>query len=286
MEEQVTELPSIVKMRRFLKICGQYFMLCSAALYLVCFVVFWQVPAIFDIETGKLLSNGFITGMQTFTIALAILNVVMSGYELLDHSRHAFRQKRRVKAVLFTALFILWLVFVGFLQTGYLTYPPTTTGGVLAISVFITIAAIVSLASYRWYSQQILMPTKQEGTAHVEVEQSEAINLCQVCKQRKIIDVKHSICKTCQKAYQNYIQQINAQLYRAKSHGLPATLTLPQWLEKLQHFGNHCAYCQVNSIEVIEHYIPISQGGGTTDENCLPACRSCNSQKTDKHPEK
>lgn len=47
-----------------------------------------------------------------------------------------------------------------------------------------------------------------------------------------------------------------------------------------------CAYCgkTIESVSdcTIDHVIPRSQGGGTTFENCVTACKPCNSQKADK----
>lgn len=71
----------------------------------------------------------------------------------------------------------------------------------------------------------------------------------------------------------------------AKKWGLLATLTLPEWLETLNHFSWRCAYCLKGEYEVLEHIQPVSMGGGTYLENCVPACVSCNNTKRDSHPE-
>lgn len=67
--------------------------------------------------------------------------------------------------------------------------------------------------------------------------------------------------------------------FRAKEFGLPATLTVEQWLETLNFFGFSCAYCG-GPYEVLEHFIPLKRGGeGTTVINCFPACVHCNRKK-------
>jgi hypothetical protein len=71
---------------------------------------------------------------------------------------------------------------------------------------------------------------------------------------------------------------------RAKSLYLPATLTLQQWQRTLNDFNHKCAYCQTNEYQVLEHYIPLNFGGGTTADNCVPACKNCNGTKSDQHP--
>lgn len=79
------------------------------------------------------------------------------------------------------------------------------------------------------------------------------------------------------------IQRIAEQNKRADKLGLPATLTLEGWLKTLDYFHWKCAYCR-GRFEVLEHFIPIVQYGGTTADNCVPACRSCNRIKGGWHP--
>ena len=79
-------------------------------------------------------------------------------------------------------------------------------------------------------------------------------------------------------------KKVAFHLTRAKVLGLPATLTLSQWLETLKYFQWKCAYCGIRPYEILEHFLPLFHGGGTTQDNCIPACPSCNSQKRDMHP--
>ena len=93
-----------------------------------------------------------------------------------------------------------------------------------------------------------------------------------------------SICSLCLKHYDfgGYEQRrVSHQCTRARKAGLPATLTMVEWLQTLIDFGGRCAYCS-GPFDDLEHYIPISQGGGTTAQNCVPACRYCNGSKD--HP--
>ena len=43
-----------------------------------------------------------------------------------------------------------------------------------------------------------------------------------------------------------------------------------------------CQYCGKNA-DNIDHVIPRSKGGGTTWENCVASCRTCNSHKAAKY---
>jgi HNH endonuclease len=68
------------------------------------------------------------------------------------------------------------------------------------------------------------------------------------------------------------------ELTRARKSNLVADLTMGQWIQTLKHFDYSCAYCG-GRYEVLEHYLPIVRGGGTTQSNCVPACQRCNIQK-------
>ena len=79
------------------------------------------------------------------------------------------------------------------------------------------------------------------------------------------------------------IDRVAFQVRRAEEAGVPATLMIEEWLETLDYFNWGCAYCH-GSYEVIEHFVPIAIGGGTTYQNCVPACVSCNNRKDTHHP--
>lgn len=125
---------------------------------------------------------------------------------------------------------------------------------------------------------QEALQTKSQPQAQTQQSQ---VQQCEVCHEES----KYDLCLECYKRHRGERHRVNAQMLRAKKAGVPATLTLAQWLETLENFHYRCAYCH-GPYECLEHYIPIVEGGGTTFDNCLPACISCNSSKGDKHPEK
>ena len=58
---------------------------------------------------------------------------------------------------------------------------------------------------------------------------------------------------------------------------------LRQWRKSIHKFtGKSCIYCGKPS-ESIDHVIPRSQGGLSTTENWVPACLSCNGDKSDEN---
>lgn len=66
---------------------------------------------------------------------------------------------------------------------------------------------------------------------------------------------------------------------RSRDAGLPGTLTLEEWIAILERFEGMCAYCQSKPFQAMDHLTPHVGGGGTTADNCVPACRRCNSRK-------
>ena len=73
------------------------------------------------------------------------------------------------------------------------------------------------------------------------------------------------------------IDRVKSQVERAKMLNAEATLTLIGWLTTLEMFDWHCAYCQSKPFQVMSHIVPLPHGG-TTPENCVPACYSCSSK--------
>ena len=84
--------------------------------------------------------------------------------------------------------------------------------------------------------------------------------------------------------YKREASRIAFQNKRAINLGLPGTLTLEEWIKTLEHFNWKCAYCQGKYV-LLEHFIPLEFGSGTTWENCVPSCASCNALKSSHHPE-
>lgn len=73
--------------------------------------------------------------------------------------------------------------------------------------------------------------------------------------------------------------RIQAHLSRAKDAGTEASLTDAERRAAREYLHYKCAYCRTHPYEVLEHYLPISLGGGTYHNNCIPACTTCNNRK-------
>jgi 5-methylcytosine-specific restriction endonuclease McrA len=73
--------------------------------------------------------------------------------------------------------------------------------------------------------------------------------------------------------------RVKAQLRRARQQGVPATLTIAEWVLILDHFAWKCAYCRTKPYQIMEHIISVTKGGGTIASNIVPCCIRCNRLK-------
>lgn len=62
------------------------------------------------------------------------------------------------------------------------------------------------------------------------------------------------------------------------------------WQKRIEFFENKCAYCRRKLTSLgprqrsIDHFIPLTRGGGHILENLVPACVRCNCSKNNKMP--
>ena len=81
----------------------------------------------------------------------------------------------------------------------------------------------------------------------------------------------------------NALRRTITQRYRARKKKLASQLTASEWLKIKRDFNNSCAYCNDKGVNLEqEHFVPVSKGGGLTDNNILPSCRSCNASKNNR----
>jgi len=90
-----------------------------------------------------------------------------------------------------------------------------------------------------------------------------------------------SLCAT--DAFKREVSRVATQCTRARCFDHQATLTIKEWLETLDYFERKCAYCG-DPFSDMDHFIPITQQGGTTKDNCIPTCHRCNALKDNLHP--
>lgn len=103
--------------------------------------------------------------------------------------------------------------------------------------------------------------------------------ICWKCNQLIIVITNTGLCYSCKSSL---VDKVTYHKGRARKKGCEATLTTAQWIAKLRSSQGYCFYCHKYigyQFLVLEHFIPIAKGGGTTLENCVPACQGCNSDR-------
>lgn len=81
------------------------------------------------------------------------------------------------------------------------------------------------------------------------------------------------------------LAQLQRERQRAWRKKAKCNLTLRAWATTVAYYHSMCAYCGKRPYQVIEHVLPIALGGGTTVDNCVPACCECNTKKGSRHPD-
>lgn len=113
-----------------------------------------------------------------------------------------------------------------------------------------------------------------------------AIKHCLVCNsliESKIRDRVISLCKG-HEHFKTRLDNVRSQNNRTQVMGLQSDLTIKEWISTIKHFNFSCAYCG-GKYEALDHFIPITLHVGTTKNNCVPACKTCNSRKGNRLPE-
>lgn len=105
--------------------------------------------------------------------------------------------------------------------------------------------------------------------------------VCCFCGDPLASTIVGQVCHVC---YPDY-EWVSRRIRYARSKGVAADLTVTQWKNTVSYFNNQCAYCQQNSWDILEHFIPTILGGATTVSNVVPACNSCNRRKYNLHPD-
>jgi hypothetical protein len=107
-------------------------------------------------------------------------------------------------------------------------------------------------------------------------------------KERRNSDGLRSWCDVCQRARTLEWHRANpTTIFRLKALRRSAeergSISDRDWLRLLRWWDHSCAYCGATPPHLhIDHVIPISRGGQHSLGNVLPACRTCNSSRSDR----
>jgi len=91
---------------------------------------------------------------------------------------------------------------------------------------------------------------------------------------------------TVQRWRANNPEMVRAEKQRARARRLNAPgphHTAEEWEAKKRAFDGRCAYCFDVCRQTLDHVVALERGGSNAIENCVPACRSCNSSKSTKN---
>ncbi len=105
---------------------------------------------------------------------------------------------------------------------------------------------------------------------------------CWRCGQVLLYWKREHAAGVCHRCYIDLLNKVVRQKKRAGSKGCEATLTTAQWAAKLRLSQGCCYYChKFIGYRMLspEHMLPIAKGGGTTSDNCVPACMRCNLER-------
>lgn len=79
--------------------------------------------------------------------------------------------------------------------------------------------------------------------------------------------------------------KVGAANGRTKRRGAAGDLSEATWIAIVRAFRSCCAYCGLPvTFPILEHVVPVAQGGATNAFNVVPSCRACNFAKRGRDP--
>lgn len=107
---------------------------------------------------------------------------------------------------------------------------------------------------------------------------------CKKCG-KKIVNHTDGYCYDCYPMKRSSGSHVSSHLSRARKSNTADTLTKDEWDRTVAYFEGKCAYCLSRPFQSLDHFVPLISKGGTTADNCVPACQHCNSVKGSAHPD-
>jgi HNH endonuclease len=92
-------------------------------------------------------------------------------------------------------------------------------------------------------------------------------------------NIRRQLCNRC---YGNMSGNISLHNKTARKWGVEGHLTRQDWIQTLHNSADYCYYCKqfIGYYHlVLEHIIPMVNGGKNLPENIVAACTKCNSKK-------
>jgi 5-methylcytosine-specific restriction endonuclease McrA len=107
---------------------------------------------------------------------------------------------------------------------------------------------------------------------------------CWVCNAVITWSQSDTACKLhCRSVLYTESYRIARHKEESYRKGRSCNLQLSEWAETLRYYNRCCAYCK-GPFESLDHFMPVSQGGGTWVGNVVPACLQCQTAKGSQLP--
>lgn len=144
----------------------------------------------------------------------------------------------------------------------------------------------------------LILPATREYFSPQKERPDGFVSNCKECRRKRGQLWRQQHPEQAKQLVQQYYKN-NTGKHREKSNRrntkkrqLIADFTDADWQYALDYWHGACAYCghgpslfDRNYVLHQEHHIPLKRGGGYTVTNIVPACQSCNFNKSGKDPE-
>ncbi len=105
-----------------------------------------------------------------------------------------------------------------------------------------------------------------------------SLKSCLDCGGSFLASTCRSRCEGCQIAFSVSRSRATVSRRRALKRASVATMSDGRWAEVVKEYLSSCAYCGSGPV-TIDHVVAVSRGGAHSEENCVPACATCNKTK-------
>lgn len=132
-----------------------------------------------------------------------------------------------------------------------------------------------------------------KGTQRQQEEQTclaqQELRRCPSCLKIKVFSEfyrnrgkRNNLSSRCKQCLRDSLK-ISKAIRLARQAGLPNDFTKENWVQTKAYWNGQCAYCGKEPAQLtMDHVIPLVLGGGTTRNNIVPCCLTCNCSKSAK----
>lgn len=127
------------------------------------------------------------------------------------------------------------------------------------------------------------------GAQERRIMKAQGLAWCRRCRAwLPVADVKVGLCRPhANEVYREYYAANAGVISRRHSARKRKLDPVPEWWRdhSFEQFGGLCAYACGRPASALDHVYPVNRGGRSRPENLVPACKPCNSSKSDNDPD-